>query len=159
MRKKRLTFNEEVLVAFSWLETEFEYLRGEFMYAQNQGKNVYLLESITYKKNDAVFIKISCDKRDTWLNVEIYINANGIERCIMDSMDPWMQLGNKLDYPNATCESIFNYTEGVFDAEGFMQVRREPERRRKKRGELAAYVDTYSQLLRAALPAIEAKLL
>jgi hypothetical protein len=93
------------------------------------------------------------------LYYEIFASIQGHNICIKEPKSPWESSESSLfseGYQNVEYESIFDYTKDVFDRKQFQQLRNEAELQKKKRGGRKKYIEVFSQLIKVALPAIEA---
>lgn len=155
---KRKDFVTETVENFRWLETEFGYKKEVSPY-YFQGYTIHYAEKITYRK-DGVTITLVCDDREDMLSFEIFVATKDRNLSIQEPK----RLGDfyeskYVDEGHLSIEykSVFDYTKDVFDKKQFMRLKNDAELQLKKRDGRKRYVEVFSQLIKVALPAIEAE--
>lgn len=151
MEIKDLT--SDTVKGFNWLESDLGYAKKVSRFF-----DYYIAKIITYKRGN-ITIFLVCDNREDMLYYEIFVSNQGHNICIKEPKSPWESSERSLfseGYQNVEYESIFDYTKNVFDKKKFQQLKNEAELQKKKRGGRVKYVEVFSQLIKAALPAIEA---
>jgi len=153
MKIKDLT--SDTVEGFNWLESELGYTREV-----SQHQTFYYAKTITYKKKN-ITIKFDCDNRESMLFFEIFVATKDRNLSIQEPK----RLGNFYESYYVTeepldieYESVFDYTQDSFIKKQFECLKSEAELQLKKRGGRKKYVDLYSQLIKAALTAIEVRL-
>jgi hypothetical protein len=154
---KRKDFVTETVEIFRWLETEFGYNKEVSPY-YFQGYTIHYAEKITYRK-DGVTITLVCDDREDMLSFEIFVATEDRNLSIQEPK----RLGNFYESYYVTTsplgmeyKSVFDYTQNTFDRKQFMRLKNNAELQLKKRDGKKRYVEVFSQLIKVALPAIEA---
>lgn len=152
MKSKDLT--SDTIEGFGWLESELGYIREV-----SQHQTFYYAKTITYKKGN-ITIVFDCDNRESMLFFEIFVATNDRTLSIQEPK----RLGDfyeskYVDEGHLSIEykSVFNYTKDVFDKKQFMHLKNNAELQLKKRDGRKKYVEVFSQLIKVALAAIEAK--
>lgn len=151
MRSKDLT--AETIDAFGWLEFELGYNKDVSQY-----HNYNAAKKITYKKG-CVTIALICANMYKELSFEIFVATKGGGMSIQEpklSGDFYESDYADEGYQNIEYDCIFNYTKDIFDKKQFQRLKNEAELQLKKRDGRKRYVEVFSQLIKAALPAIEA---
>jgi hypothetical protein len=151
MRNSDLT--SDTVEVFSWLESDLGYAKKVSRFFDYN-----IAKKITYNKEN-ITIFLVCDNRENMLYYEIFASIQGHNICIKEPKSPWESSESSLfseGYQNVEYESIFDYTKDVFDRKQFQQLRNEAELQKKKRGGRKKYIEVFSQLIKVALPAIEA---
>jgi len=153
MKIKDLT--SDTVEGFNWLKSELGYTREV-----SQHQTFYYAKTITYKKKN-ITIKFDCDNRESMLFFEIFVATKDRNLSIQEPK----RLGNFYESDYVTeepldieYESVFDYTQDSFSKKQFKCLKSEAELQLKKRGGRKKYVDLYSQLIKAALTAIEVRL-
>jgi len=152
MKVRDLT--SETIETFNWLESESGFAR--------EGPQVYLTyfaEKIIYKKN-GITITVVCDDREDYLFFEIFVVEKESKLSITDSESTAhffkTLVYDKIGLPDVKYKSVFDYTEDSLTKKHFECLKSEAELQLKKRGGRKRYVEVFSQLIKVALPAIEA---
>jgi hypothetical protein len=143
----------DTVEGFNWLESELGYTREI-----SQHQTFYYAKTITYKKGN-ITIKFDCDNRESALFFEIIVATKDRNMSIQEPK----RSGDfsKSDYVTEEplgieYKSVFDYTQNTFDKKEFMRLKNNAELQLKKRDGKKRYVEVFSQLIKVALPAIEA---
>jgi hypothetical protein len=151
---KVIDLTTETIETFNWLESESGFAR--------EGPQIYLAyhaERIIYKKND-ITMTVVCDNREDYLFFEIFVAENESKLSITDSESTAhffkTMVYDKIGLVNVRYKSVFDYTQDSYSEKQFECLRGEAELQLKKRGGRKRYVEVFSQLIKVALPAIEA---